>query len=126
MRLPWILPLAFASFAALAQDTDELKGLQAAVALLNLEQQALYQQFQMIQELRRTNREAFFSGGPRSPQYATDIPSYADLVQYQSDVARRGNELADEAARIYTQYAEIGNRKTQLQQRIYELTAPKP
>jgi hypothetical protein len=57
---------------------------------------------------------------------SSPAPNYADVVQYQKDVARRGEELADEAARLYAQYAEIGARKTQLQQRIYELTLSKP
>jgi hypothetical protein len=125
-RFVWILPLAFLSFAAAAQGEDELKSLHAAMALLNQEQQAVFQQFQMLQELRRSNSEAFFAGSLRSPRYATEVPNYADVVQYQKDVARRGEELADEAARLYAQYAEIGSRKTQLQQRIVELTLSKP
>jgi hypothetical protein len=128
-RFAWIPAslLVFLSFAAVAQDQqEELKGLYAAVALLNQEQQAVFQQFQMLQELRRANSETFFAGTLRSPRYATEVPNYADVVQYQKDVARRGEELADEAARLYAQYAEIGARKTQLQQRIYELTLSNP
>jgi hypothetical protein len=128
-RFAWIPAslFMFLSFAAVAQDQqEELKGLYAAVALLNQEQQAVFQQFQMLQELRRANSETFFAGTLRSPRYATEVPNYADVVQYQKDVARRGEELADEAAQLYAQYAEIGARKTQLQQRIYELTLSKP
>ena len=81
-RLAWIPASLFVllSFAAVAQDQEELKGLYAAVALLNQEQQAVFQQFQMLQELRRANSETFFAGTLRSPRYATEVPNYADVV----------------------------------------------
>ena len=114
--------LALLSSGALAGDKEELQSLYAAVGALNQDQQALFQQFQMLQELRRANDRSFYSTQMLLPQYAGEIPSYSDVVAAQKDVVRRGEELAQQSDRLYSQYTEIGARKAQLQQRILELT----
>ena len=124
-RLAWILPLLFVSFIATADDKAELQNLQAAVNALNQEQQAIFQQFQMLQELRRANDRAIYSSRLPAPPQSMEVPNYEDVVQYQRDVARRGDELAQQADRLYAQYVEIGARKARLQQRIFELMAPR-
>lgn len=125
-RFIWVLPLLFISLIASADDKAELQSLYAAVTVLNQEQQAVYQQFQMLQELRRTNDRALYSSQLRPPQYTADVPNYSDIIQAQRDTVRRGDDLALQAEQLYGQYAEIGAKKTLLQQRILELTLPKP
>ena len=120
--LIWVLLLLALSFTAAADDRAELPGLYAAMSALNQEQQALFQQFQMLQEMRRTNERAFEAVQLRPSQYTTDVPNYSDIIQAQRDVFRRGEELAQQTDRIYAQYNEIGARKALLQQRILELT----
>ena len=117
-----ILALLALSLAAVADDKAELQNLHAAVSALNQEQQALFQQFQMLQELRRANDRAFYAGQLRPPQSTTEVPNYADVVQAQKDVSRRGEELAQQTDQIYAQFSEIGAKKALLQQRILELT----
>ncbi len=124
-RLAWMLPLLFVSLMASADDKAELQGLYAAVNVLNQEQQAVYQQFQMLQELRRTNDRALYAGQLRPPQFAAEVPNYSDSIQVQRDAMRRGDELAQQAEQLYAQYAEIGAKKSLLQQRILELTLAK-
>jgi hypothetical protein len=127
-RLAWILPFMFVSFvvAAAADDNKaELQSLYAAVNALNQEQQAVFQQFQMLQEMRRTNDRVLESKQLWSAQQTMEVPNYNDLVQYQKDVLRRGEDLKQQADALYAQYGEIGARKAQLQQRIFELVAPK-
>lgn len=124
-RLTWMLPLLFVSLLAFADDKAELQSLYAAVSVLSQEQQAVYQQFQMLQELRRTNDRAFYSSQLRPSQYVAEVPNYSDVIQVQRDMARRGDELAQQAEQLYGQYAEIGARKSLLQQKILELTLPK-
>jgi hypothetical protein len=121
-RFTWVLPLVFVSLVAFADDKAELQNLHAAVGVLNQEQQAVYQQFQMLQELRRANDRALYASQLRLPQFTTDVPNYTDTIQAQRDVARRGDELAQQAEQLYAQYAEIGAKKSLLQQRILELT----
>jgi len=122
-RIIWVLLLLTLSFGAAADDrTAELQGLYAAVSSLNQEQQAVFQQFQMLQELRRTNDRTVYASQLRPPLYSDEVPMYADLVQAQKDASRRGEELAQQSEQLYAQYSEIGARKAQLQQRIVELT----
>lgn len=121
----WILPLLALSFTAAADDKAELQSLYAAVSAFNQEQQALFQQFQMLQELRRANDRAFDASQLRPPQSTTDVPSYSDFIQAQRDVVRRADELAQRTDQLYAQYSEIGAKKALLQERILELLMPK-
>jgi hypothetical protein len=122
----WILVFLTLSFSAAADDrTAELQGLYAAVNSLNQEQQAVFQQFQMLQELRRTNDKTIYASQLRPPLYSDEVPMYTDVVQAQKDASRRGEELAQQSEQLYAQYSEIGARKAQLQQRIVELTLAK-
>ncbi|MBE0625275.1 MAG: hypothetical protein IH606_10730 [Burkholderiales bacterium] len=120
-----IIALLVLSLNAAADDRTELQGLHAAVNALNQEQQALFQQFQMLQELRRNNDQASYAAQLRPPQYSSEVPNYADVVQTQKDIARQGEDLAQQANQIYAQYKAIGEKKAQLQQRIFELTLAK-
>jgi hypothetical protein len=117
-----VLALLALSFTAAADDKSELQGLYAAVSALNQEQQALFQQFQMLQELRRANDRSLYASQLRPPQYTTEVPNYADVIQAQKDAARRGEELAQQSDQLYVQYNDVGAKKALLQQRILELT----
>jgi hypothetical protein len=123
--LIWVLPLLALSFTAAADDRAEFQGLYAAVGALNQEQQALFQQFQMVQELRRANDRVFYTGQLRPPQLTTEVPNYNDVIQAQRDAVRRGEELAQQTDQLYAQYTEIGAKKALLQQRILDLTISK-
>lgn len=125
-RIIWVLVLLALSFGATADEKSaELQGLYAAVSALNQEQQALFQQFQMLQELRRTNDKTIYASQLRPPLYSDEVPMYADIVQAQKDASRRGEELSQQAEQLYGQYSEVASRKAQLQQRIFELTLAK-
>ena len=127
-RLLWSLPLLIICVSATAaadEQQTELQGLYAALNLLNQEQEALYRQFQMLQDLRRSNDKAFDAGQLRRPQYATEVPNFADVVQAQTDAARRGENLTQQTERLYAQYNELGTQKAQLRQRILDLTLGK-
>lgn len=124
-RLFWILPLLVLSFSAIADDKAELQNLYAAVSALNQEQQALFQQFQMLQDLRRANDRVFYAGQLGRPQNIIDVPNYDDMVQAQREVVRRGEELTRQTDQLYDQFNEIGAKKALLQQRILELMVSK-
>ena len=123
-RFVLMLALLLSSFAAIADDKEELQGLYSAVNALNQEQQAIFQQFKMLQELRRSNDRAL-SAAQLPQQYASGVPNYSDVVQNQTDTARHGEDLAQEADQLYARYGEIAARKSLLQQRILELTLPR-
>jgi len=123
--LIWILALlviGLTSVTATADDKTELQNIYAALSALNQEQQSLFQQFQMLQELRRANDRTFYAGQLGASQFTTEVQNYADVVQAQRGVARRGEDLAQQSEQIYEQYNEIGAKKALLQQRVLELT----
>ncbi len=131
-RLILVLSLLLVSFAAVADSDDEaeLKRLQGALILLNQEQQAVYQQFQMVQELRHTNAQGFANPVPSPyvlppPGYTGEVQNYADVVEAQKSQIRHTEELAERAEQLYAKYGEIEARKKPIQQRIYELTLSK-
>ena len=122
IALGWLLLLSTAAMAA--DDTEELQRLRNALGVLNQEQQAVYQQFQMVQELRRANVQAVYSGQfPLQPMM--EVPNYTDVVAAQNKAVRRGEDLAAQADQLYAQYADIETRKKPLLQRIYELMLAK-
>ena len=99
--LRWVLPLLALSFTVAADDKAELQGLYAAVGTLNQEQQALFQQFQMLQELRRANDRIFYASQLRSPQYGSDVPNYADVVVLDYGLpGKNGLQIYEEMLRL--------------------------
>ena len=125
-RLACLLTLLCLSFTAAADDKAELQNLYAAISALNQEQQAVFQQFQMLQELRRANDRAFYASVLQLPRSPYEVPNYADLVQYQKEITQRGEELSQQTDQLYAQYNEIGAKKAFLQQRIFELATTRP
>jgi hypothetical protein len=124
-RFAWFLALLFTGFVAAADDKAEIPALYAAVNALNQEQQAVFQQFGMLQELRRANDRTYSANQLPTPRPNMEVPNYDDLIQYQREVARRGEELARQSDQLYAQFSEIAARKAQLMQRIFSLMAPK-
>lgn len=123
-RLIWILLLL--SFSATAEDIgSEQQRLYAALNMLNQEQHAIYQQFQMVQELRRDNSQAIYGFQVRPAQTAGEVPNYTDVVEAQKTSARRREELDRQADRLLARYNEIEEEKKPLRQRIYSLTISK-
>lgn len=122
-RLAWFLSLMLVSFtAAAAGDDAELQRLRNALSLLNQEQQAVYQQFQMVQELRRDNAQRFTG---TLPPYSGDVPNYTEVVEAQKKQIRHGDDLAQRAEQLYEKYSEIEAKKQPIQQRIFEITLSK-
>jgi hypothetical protein len=120
-RLCYALLLLHLSFAASANDSAELENLYAALNMLNQQQQAIYQQFQMVQELR-------FSTAPRlyaPPVPAGEIANYDEVVEAQRNANLRAEYLYQQADQLLSQYSEIEAMKKPLQQRIYELSLEK-
>ena len=117
--IPALLLLSSFSAAA-AGPEEELARLHSALDLLNQEQVAIYQQFQMIQDLRRSNYPPSY--GALMPVPSGEIANYDEAIAAQNRIARRNEELAQEAFRLVTRYGEIEAEKKPLQQQILRLT----
>jgi hypothetical protein len=116
--------LAAPVMAAENDTKTELQNLYATMNVLNQQQQAVFQQFQILQEMRRNNDRALYSGQLMAPSPDMQVQNYQDMVNRQQDIMRRSQELERQADQLYSQYTDIGAKKLQLQQRILDLTVP--
>jgi hypothetical protein len=112
--------LSGASAAAAGQD-DQLQRLHSALNMLDQEQRAIYQQFQMVQALRRSSPQPFY-GATMLVVPSGEIANYDEAVAAQDRLIRRSNELAEQASQLVTRYGEIEEEKKPLQQQILRLT----
>jgi hypothetical protein len=101
----------------------EIKELESALNRLNQEQQSVYQQFQMVQELRRTEVAGTEQGG--SSTYGMAAPPPIDYDVQQQQLQQRENrlrDLSDELGRLYAKYRALEEKKRALLDRLDELT----
>jgi hypothetical protein len=113
----------FLSTVALADAaTDaEIGRLQSQLDQLQHLQQSVYQQFQMIQELRRTEIDAQYPQViQNSPDYAmaNPPPNYEDVVRQRAERDNRIKQYTDDLNRLYAQYRELDNQKRSLVDRL--------
>lgn len=122
-RFILLLPLLLSFAATAATDNDaELQRLYHALDMLKQEQQTIYQQFQMVQELGRGNAISIYGIQTNPMQPPGEIQNYADVIEAQRRIIRRGEDLNRQADQLYTKYNEIEEKKRPLQQRILELS----
>ena len=86
---------------------------------VNQEQQSVYQQFQMVQELRRNEIQesnplvmqgpAFMGGVKNAPPV-----NYDDNIRLQQQRETRIRKYADDLDRLYARYSELGEQKKTL------------
>ncbi|MGQ0751369.1 MAG: hypothetical protein ACT4PS_12605 [Betaproteobacteria bacterium] len=95
---------------------EDLKSLQDTLNVLNQEQQAVYQQFQMIQQLRRSNAE------PVTPPIGGGPPgNYDEMVASKRAQAERDEAYARELRELYLRHRDIEREKQPLVQRLRQL-----
>jgi len=121
-HLAYALLLLHVSFAAAADNDAELKKLYDALNMLNQQQQAVHQQFRMVQELRSIAGTRMLYGTPMTPQLVRPVANYEELVAAQQEAAQREASLHRQADQLLDTYNEIEELKKPLQSRIYELT----
>ena len=111
------------SAAALADAATEAEigRLQTQLDQLQHLEQSVYQQFQMIQELRRTEIDAQFPQViQNSPDYAmgNSPPNYEDVVRQRAERDTRIKQYTYDLNRLYAQYQELENQKRSLIDRL--------
>jgi hypothetical protein len=123
--LRWLaLVLALITGSACAASSDAIlqqqRQVEAALARISQEQQAIYQQFQMVQELRRNDERQMLP----MPSYdfpPTSPPNYDDVKRQQDARAQRIRELQYEVDRLYARYRELEEQKRPLIETLYAL-----
>jgi type II secretory pathway pseudopilin PulG len=104
-------------------DADaELRRVQAALNVIQQTQQGVYQQFQMVQELRRSE---LARADPFAPQANVGIaPPPQDYNELQRQREARENRIKDLSAeldRLYARYRELEEEKRPLLERMGEI-----
>ena len=102
----------------------EIRRLEAQLNLLQQEQQSAYQQFQMIQELRRAEIEAQYPQViQNSPDYAmgNPPPNYDDVVRQKAEREYRIKQYTEDLNRLYARHRELEGQKKALLERINQL-----
>lgn len=124
-RFLWVLLLLLPGLVWGAGDVEaELKRVEAALQRVQQEQQSLFQQFQMTQELRRTEMQA---ANPsilqNSPVYAEDNPppNYDDVVRQRQARDDRIKQYTEDLNRLYARYQDLEQEKAALMEREAEL-----
>lgn len=127
-----ILLLALLGFGrADAQPPDDrLARLEAAYNRIQLEQQSVFQQFQMAQELRRNELQeaqppAAISRYPQGTG-GSQVLDYDENVRRQQARQERLLRYEQEISRAYRRYLELGDQKKALLDQIQALQPPQP
>lgn len=114
MRLVLIcfLLVSMSVFAS-SDEERQIHELEAAMLHLQQEQQTIFQQFQMLQELRR---HAVMEGGDAfitqsSPVTDGGFPKYEDMAKRQKERLDRMKRYTTELDELYVRYQEIESEK---------------
>jgi hypothetical protein len=143
MRLRW-LALAAAIFAApvaigqvppqaaIRQVPNpvlqQMQRVEGTLNRLSQEQMAVYQQFQMVQEMRRSEERLAVNRLPiyRSVSPLTPPANVDDLQRDENARTQRMNELQAESDRLYTRYRELEEQKRALLDTLTTLAQTTP
>lgn len=111
-----------ASSAALAQQ-DQAKRIRDELALVQQEQQSVFQQFQMVRELRHG-----LENPPPAPPGLTmygsgqSLPNYEDQVAAQQERAQKLVYYSQEMDRLFAQHQELDARRKVLLEELGKIT----
>jgi type II secretory pathway pseudopilin PulG len=121
-----LLALAALGLGAADAQTDddaELRRVQAALNVIQQAQQSVYQQVQMVQELRRAE---LARPDPFAPQPNVGIApppqDYNELQRQRESRESRIRDLTAELDRLYARYQELEDQKRPLLERLGELS----
>lgn len=116
--------LASTAFAQQPEVDAEIRQLQAQIGAIQQEQQSVYQQFQMVNTLRRDELQA---ANPavieNSPVYSSDNPppNYDDVVRAKQARDERIRQYTSEVNTLFARYQDLEQQKQQLLARLRAL-----
>jgi len=113
MRWAILIGLLLGVPALAAEDIDrEVRRVESALTRISQEQQSVYQQFQMVQELRRSDQTQMQPLQSYTPP-ATP-PNYDDVKREEEARADRVKQYQYELDRLYARYRELEEQKKPL------------
>jgi len=126
MRVLLFLIGLLASVAYAQPEVDaEIRQLQSQIFAVQQEQQSMFQQFQMLQSLRRDEQQAAHPTViENSPIYSSDNPppNYDDLVRDKAARDERIRQYTSDLNTLYSRYQSLEQQKQPLIARLRELT----
>lgn len=109
----------------LADDSSRLAQLETALSEVRQEQQAVYQQFQMVQELRRNDMQIAFKTGAQSSAILgmQSLPSvnYDENAGQQRAQQDRIEQRSRDMNALYARYVELERQRKALFDQIIDL-----
>lgn len=111
---------------ALAQPNPRLTALETVLNRVQLEQQSVYQQFLMAQELRRNEMQE--QSAPMVTQSypmgmeRSSLVNYDENLRLQKERGERLRRYDSDIARAYARHQELGEQKKALLDQIMELS----
>jgi hypothetical protein len=115
--------LAGPSWAAESPVQQQMRQVEGALSRISQEQQAIFQQFQMVQEMRRNEERQML---PLQPYASTAPRNYEDVQREQEARALRIKQTQYELDRLYARYRELEDQKTPLLETLSALAQRPP
>lgn len=124
MRIFLLGLLLAATFLPAQADTGmQVRQLEKELTRIQQESQSAYQQFLMIQELRRNEMAEvpMITAQPVSPDKSVPIPKYEDFVQQRQEKQERIKQYAVELDLLYNRFRELEDKKHAILEQINAL-----
>lgn len=122
MRTVLLFLLLAVSIPVCADTTAQIRQLEKTLIRIQQESQSTYQQFLMIQELRRNEiSEAPLITLPATPEKSIPIPKYEEFVQQRQEKQDRIRKYTVDLDRLYTRYKELEDEKQAILEQIKHL-----
>jgi chromosome segregation ATPase len=119
----WVLLLVLGLACAPAPAADgleqELRRIEAELSLISREQQSVYQQFQMVQVMLRSEESQLQPLQQYTPPPAPR--NYDDVKREENDRTARIQQLKQELERLYSRHRELEEQKGKLLQSLSSL-----
>lgn len=123
MRTVLLLLLLALSTPVWADAVQQIRQLEKTLARIQQESQSTYQQFLMIQELRRNEVDAPLpiTIPPSPASKSIPIPKYEELIQEKQEKADRIKKYTDDLDRLKARYTELENERKEIFDQINSL-----
>jgi predicted nucleic acid-binding Zn-ribbon protein len=120
MRTVLLLLLLALSAPVWADTAAQIQQLEKTLARIQQESQSTYQQFLMIQELRRNEVDALLpiTIPPSPASKSIPIPKYEELIQEKQEKADRIKKYTDDLDRLKARYTELEDERRAISEQI--------
>ena len=105
-----------------ADRDSQLQRLEQAISRIQQEQQSTYQEFGMVQELRRSLMQQTTPPPPPAVNGVDDLPSYDEQARQRKRVEEQLQRYTVELDGLYARYRELESQKRSLLDRMHELS----